>query len=75
MNTLLKPTNEFVISDIPTIRMQSEHKDITVQALGNIAYDTRQTEIYPPEYPAGLKSFIYVINSKNSKGAESDGYL
>ncbi|SPZ92614.1 Cation efflux system protein CusB precursor [Sphingobacterium multivorum] len=43
LNTLLKPTNEFVISDIPTIRMQSEQKDITVQALGNIAYDTRQT--------------------------------
>ncbi|WP_312334831.1 efflux RND transporter periplasmic adaptor subunit [Sphingobacterium sp.] len=43
LNALIKPTNEFVISDIPTITMQSERKDITVQALGNIAYDTRQT--------------------------------
>jgi hypothetical protein len=55
--------------------MQSEHKDITVQALEILLMIPDKREIYPPEYPAGLKSFIYVINSKNSKGAESDGYL
>lgn len=43
LNALLKPTNEFVISAIPTISMQSQRKDVTVEALGSIGYDTRQT--------------------------------
>ena len=43
LNALLKPTNEFVISAIPTISIQSGRKDVTIEALGSIGYDTRQT--------------------------------
>lgn len=42
LDGLLKPTNEFVISSIPTISMQSKSREVTVQALGNIDYDTRE---------------------------------
>lgn len=42
LESLLKPTNEFVISSIPLITMQLKEEQIAIEALGNIAYDTRQ---------------------------------
>lgn len=42
LEALLKPTNEFVISTIPVIAMQKREEQIEIEALGNIAYDTRQ---------------------------------
>jgi len=42
LESLLKPTNEFVISSIPVTTMQKREEQIEIDALGNIAYDTRQ---------------------------------
>jgi membrane fusion protein, copper/silver efflux system len=42
LDALLKPTNEFVLSTIPVTSIQKQEEQIEVEALGNIAYDTRQ---------------------------------
>jgi membrane fusion protein, copper/silver efflux system len=42
LESLLKPTNEFVISSIPVTTIQKKEERIEIEALGNIAYDTRQ---------------------------------
>ena len=42
MESLLKPTNEFVVSSIPVTTIQQRGEKIEIEALGNIAYDTRQ---------------------------------
>ncbi len=42
LESLLKPTNEFVISSIPVTVLQKKEEDIEIEALGNVAYDTRQ---------------------------------
>lgn len=40
--SLLKPTNEFVVSSIPVTTIEKRGEQIEIEALGNIAYDTRQ---------------------------------
>lgn len=42
LEALLKPTNEFVLSAIPVTAIQKREEQIEIEALGNIAYDTRQ---------------------------------
>ncbi|HNU48088.1 MAG TPA: efflux RND transporter periplasmic adaptor subunit [Bacteroidia bacterium] len=42
LESLLKPTNEFVISSIPVTTVEKRGEQIEIEALGNIAYDTRQ---------------------------------
>jgi len=43
LEELLKPTNEFVVSSIPLTIMQKREEKIEIEALGNIAYDTRRS--------------------------------
>ena len=42
LESLLKPTNEFVVSTIPVTNIQKREEQIEIEALGNIGYDTRQ---------------------------------
>lgn len=42
LESLLKPTNEFVVSSIPVTTIEQRREQIEIEALGNIAYDTRQ---------------------------------
>ena len=42
MGSLLRPTNEFVVSSIPVTTIEQRGEQIEIEALGNIAYDTRQ---------------------------------
>jgi len=42
LESLLKPTNEFVVSSIPVTTIQKREEQIEIEALGNIAYDTRE---------------------------------
>jgi Cu(I)/Ag(I) efflux system membrane fusion protein len=42
LESLLKPTNEFVVSAIPVTSIQKREEQIEIEAFGNIAYDTRQ---------------------------------
>ncbi|MGX8950036.1 efflux RND transporter periplasmic adaptor subunit, partial [Providencia stuartii] len=38
----LKPTNEFAISSIPTVKTIHKYLPLTLKALGAVSYDTRQ---------------------------------
>jgi membrane fusion protein, copper/silver efflux system len=40
--SLLKPTNEFVVSTVPLISLNRQNEQIEIEALGNIGYDTRE---------------------------------
>jgi Cu(I)/Ag(I) efflux system membrane fusion protein len=42
LESLLRPTNEFVISSIPVTTIRKREEQIEIEALGNIVYDTRQ---------------------------------
>ena len=42
LESLLKPTNEFVVSSIPVTVMEKKEAPIEMEALGNISYDTRE---------------------------------
>ncbi len=42
LNAVLKPTNQFVISRMPVTTLQQDRVEIEIQALGSVAYDTRQ---------------------------------
>lgn len=42
LESLLKPTNEFVVSSLPVTTIEQRGEQIEIEALGNIAYDTRQ---------------------------------
>ena len=42
LSTLIRPTNGYVISSIPVITLESSTENIEVDALGAVAYDTRQ---------------------------------
>ncbi len=41
LNTLLRPTNSYVISTIPTIAIEHSEEQIEVESLGTVQYDTR----------------------------------
>ena len=41
LSTLLRPTNTYVISQIPVTTMEQTTKPITIEALGRVEYDTR----------------------------------
>lgn len=42
LESLLKPANEFVVSEIPVTTIEKRGEQTEIEALGNIAYDTRQ---------------------------------
>lgn len=42
LDALLKPTNEFVVSSIPVTAIEKREEQIEIEALGTIAYDTRE---------------------------------
>lgn len=41
LETLIKPTNEYVISTIPVTAIEKREEEIEIAALGNVAYDTK----------------------------------
>jgi Cu(I)/Ag(I) efflux system membrane fusion protein len=45
LNTLLKPTNSYVISTIPIVSMEQKDEPIEIEALGTIQYDTREAAV------------------------------
>ncbi len=42
LESLLKPTNEFVVSSVPKTTIEKREREIEIEALGKIAYDTRE---------------------------------
>lgn len=59
LTTLLKPTNGFVISSVPVTVLQSSTENIETNALGIIAYDTRQVGTIAA-YVSGRIEKLYV---------------
>lgn len=59
LNTLLQPSNEFVVSSLPVTTLQIERQPIEVEALGVISYDTRQVGTISARY-AGRIEKLYV---------------
>ena len=41
LNTLLRPTNSYVISGVPVISIQQNEKQFEIEVLGTVQYDTR----------------------------------
>ena len=41
LETMLKPTNEFVISSIPVVTIRREEEQLEIEALGKVNYDPR----------------------------------
>jgi Cu(I)/Ag(I) efflux system membrane fusion protein len=42
LESMLKPTNEYVVSSIPVITIRKEEEPMEIDALGKITYDSRQ---------------------------------
>jgi membrane fusion protein, copper/silver efflux system len=59
LNTLLQPSNQFVVSSIPVTTVQRSKQVVEVDALGTIAYDTRQVGTISAKY-AGRIEKLYV---------------
>lgn len=69
LESLLKPTNEFVISSIPVTAMEKRGEQIEIEALGNIAYDTRQVGSISARVSGRIeKLYVQYRYQKISKG-------
>ena len=69
LETLIKPTNEFVVSSIPVTTIQQKEAQIEIEALGSIAYDTRQVGIISSRVAGRIeKLYVRYRFQKISKG-------
>ena len=69
LESLLKPTNEFVVSSIPVTTIQKKEEQIEIEALGNIAYDTRQVGSISSRVAGRIEKFYVRFRyQKISKG-------
>lgn len=59
INTLLQPSNLFVVSSIPVTTIERNKQPVEVDALGSISYDTRQVGTISARY-AGRIEKLYV---------------
>lgn len=69
LESLLKPTNEFVVSTIPVTTIQHKEASIEIEALGNITYDSRQVNSISSRVSGRIeKLYIRYRFQKISKG-------
>ena len=69
LESLLKPTNEFVVSSVPVTTIEKRGEQIEIEALGNIAYDTRQVGSISARVSGRIeKLYIRYRYQKISKG-------
>jgi Cu(I)/Ag(I) efflux system membrane fusion protein len=69
LDALLMPTNEFIISTIPVTAIQKKEEQIEIAALGNIAYDTRETGNISSRVAGRIeKLYVHYRYQKISKG-------
>ena len=68
-NTLLLPTNNFVVSSIPVTTLQRGEEEIEIDALGTITYDTREVGAISSKVSGRIeKLYIHYRYQKISKG-------
>jgi len=69
LESLIKPTNQFVVSDIPLTTTQKSEEDIEIEALGIVAYDTRQVGTISARISGRIeKLYVRYRYQKISKG-------
>lgn len=69
LNTLLKPSNQQVIANIPMVHMMSREENIEMQSYGFATYDTRQTGVISSNFSGRIeKLYVKYRFQKISKG-------
>jgi Cu(I)/Ag(I) efflux system membrane fusion protein len=69
LEALLKPTNEFVLSSVPVTTIIMKEEQIEIEALGNIAYDTRQVGSISSRVSGRIeKLYVHYRYQKITKG-------
>jgi membrane fusion protein, copper/silver efflux system len=69
LNTLLKPSNQQVIANVPMVHMMAREEDIEMEAYGFITYDTRQTGVISSNFSGRIeKLYVKYRYQKISKG-------
>jgi Cu(I)/Ag(I) efflux system membrane fusion protein len=69
LNHLLKPTNSFVVSSIPVTTLQQGEPEIEIDALGNVAYDTKEVGTISTRVSGRIeKLYVRYRYQKISKG-------
>lgn len=69
LNTLLKPSNQHVISNVPMVHMMEREEDIEMESYGFITYDTRQTGVISSNFSGRIeKLYVKYRYQKVSKG-------
>jgi Cu(I)/Ag(I) efflux system membrane fusion protein len=67
LDDLLKPTNEFVVSEQPVIKVKRENIPTTVDALGTVEYDTRQIGSISSRVAAVSRNSMCGINTRKCR--------
>ena len=69
LNTLLKPSNQQVIANVPMVHMMAREEDIEMESYGFITYDTRQTGVISSNFSGRIeKLYAKYRYQKVSKG-------
>ena len=69
LNTLIKPANREVIATVPMVHMMEREEDIEMDALGFIAYDTRQIGAVSSNFSGRIeKLYVKYRYQKISRG-------
>ncbi len=69
LNTLLKPSNQQVIANVPMVHMMEREEDIEMESYGFITYDTRQTGVISSNFSGRIeKLYVKYRYQKVSRG-------
>jgi membrane fusion protein, copper/silver efflux system len=69
LNTLLKPSNQQVIANVPMVHMMERQEDIEMETYGFINYDTRQTGVISSNFSGRIdKLYVKYRFQKINKG-------
>ena len=69
LNTLLKPSNQQVIANIPMVHLMEREENIEMESYGFITYDTRQTGVISSNFSGRIeKLYLKYRYQKISKG-------
>ena len=69
LNTLLKPSNQQVIANVPMVHMMAREENIEMESYGFINYDTRQTGVISSNFSGRIeKLYVKYRYQKINKG-------
>lgn len=69
LNTLLKPSNQQVIANIPMVHLMEREENIEMESYGFITYDTRQTGVISSNFSGRIeKLYVKYRYQKINKG-------